>query len=125
MKLVRADNFYLNIFSSMLEFINRIWRGASKRGNIEQEDPLPVNVSFQKRVGGDTMLIQVAYLDDRYDYLKEFQLDRLLELRQVVKFRRSSGWVQVGVDPIREGNKKTGPYFGPERRTEKNRSTSH
>ena len=125
MKLVRGDNFYLNIFSSMLEFINRIWRGASKRGNIEQEDPLPVNVSFQKRVGGDTMLIQVAYLDDRYDYLKEFQLDRLLELRQVVKFRRSSGWVQVGVDPIREGNKKTGPYFGPERRTEKSRSMSH
>ena len=28
------------------------------------------------------MLIQVAYLDDRYDYLKEFQLE-LLELRQV------------------------------------------
>jgi hypothetical protein len=80
---------------------------------------------FSKTQGGDTMLIQVAYLDDRYDYLKEFQLDRLLELRQVVKFRRSSGWVQVGVDPIREGNKKTGPYFGPERRTEKNRSTSH
>lgn len=51
MKLVRADNFYLNIFSSMLEFINRIWRGASQGGNIEQEDPLPVNVCFQKRRG--------------------------------------------------------------------------
>lgn len=124
MKLVRTDNFYLNIFSSMLEFINRIWRGASQGGNIEQEDPLPVMYVF-KNAGGDTMLIQVAYLDDRYDYLKEFQLDRLLELRQVVKFRRSSGWVQVGVDPIREGNKKTGPYFGPERRTEKSRSMSH
>ena len=99
--------------------------GRIARGNIEQEDPLPVNVCFQKRVGGDSMLIQVAYLDDRYDYLKEFQLNRLLELRQVVKFRRSSGWVQVGVDPIREGNKKIGPYFGPERRTEKSRSTSH
>jgi hypothetical protein len=70
------------------------------------------------------MLIQVAYLDDRYDYLKEFQLERLLEMRQVAKFRRSSGWVEVGVDPIREG-KKTGPYFGPERRTEKSRITSH
>src|SRR5271169_5766062 len=114
MKLMRADNFYLNISLSMLEFINRIWRGASL-GNIEQEDPFLLMYVF-KNAGGDSMLIQVAYLDDRYDYLKEFQLDRLLELRQVVKFRRSSGWVQVGVDPIREGKIKTGPYFGPERR---------
>jgi hypothetical protein len=70
------------------------------------------------------MLIQVAYLDDRYDYLKDFQLDRLLELRQVAKFRRSSGWVKVGEDPIRQGNKNY-MYYGPERRTEKARSTSH
>jgi hypothetical protein len=62
------------------------------------------------------MLIQVAYHDNRYDYLKDFQLDRLLELRQVAGFRRSSGWVQVGVDPIRE-RRRSFPYYGPERRT--------
>lgn len=62
------------------------------------------------------MLIQVAYTDNRYDYLKDFQLDRLLELRQVAGFRRSSGWVRVGVDPIRE-RKKEFSYYGPERRT--------
>jgi hypothetical protein len=62
------------------------------------------------------MLIQVAYLDNRYDYLKDFQLDRLLELRQVAGFRRSSGWVQVGVDPVRLGRRDY-PYYGPERRT--------
>ena len=62
------------------------------------------------------MLIQVAYLDNRYDYLKDFQLDRLLEQRQVAGFRRCSGWVQVGVDPIRE-RRGSYPYYGPERRT--------
>jgi hypothetical protein len=62
------------------------------------------------------MLIQVAYLDNRYDYLKDFQLDRLLEQRQVASFRRSSGWVKVGVDPIRE-QRRNYAYYGPERRT--------
>jgi hypothetical protein len=70
------------------------------------------------------MLIQVAYLDDRYDYLKDFQLDRLLEMRQVAKFRRSSGWVKVGEDPIRQGSKDN-TYYGPERRMEKASDTSH
>ena len=70
------------------------------------------------------MLIQVAYHDNRYDYLKDFQLDRLLEKRQVAGFRRKSGWVQVGVDPIREGRKDY-PYYGPERRTAKGSSSSH
>jgi hypothetical protein len=65
---------------------------------------------------GWIMLIQVAYLDKRYDYLKDFQLDRLLELRQVAGFRRRSGWVQVGVDPVREVRRNY-PYYGPERRT--------
>jgi hypothetical protein len=66
--------------------------------------------------GGVNMLIQVSYLDNRYDYLKDFQLDRLLELRQVAGFRRSSGWVKVGVDPVRE-HRRNYAYYGPERRT--------
>jgi hypothetical protein len=70
------------------------------------------------------MLIQVAYFDNRYDYLKDFQLDRLLELRQVSGFRRSSGWVQVGVDPIRE-RRRNYPYYGPERRTAASGTKSH
>ena len=70
------------------------------------------------------MLIQVAYLDNRYDYLKDFQLDRLLELSQVAGFRRSTGWVQVGVDPIRQGRRNY-PYYGPERRTGTAAVSSH
>ena len=64
------------------------------------------------------MLIQVAYFDNRYDYLKDFQLDRFLETGQIAGFRRSSGWVKVGVDTIREGEGKR-LYYGPERRTAK------
>jgi hypothetical protein len=61
------------------------------------------------------MLIQVLYDDNRYDYVKGFQLDRLLEVKKVQKFKRSSGWVTVGVDPIRW---RTSPsYDGVERRT--------
>jgi hypothetical protein len=49
MKLVRANNFCLNIFLSMLEFINRIWRGELQGVNNDQEDALPVNACFQER----------------------------------------------------------------------------
>lgn len=48
------------------------------------------------------MLIQVAYDDEKYDYVKDFMLDRLIETGAISKFRRSSGWVRVGVDPIRK-----------------------
>ena len=94
-------------------------------GTVRSGKILVPFIEVSKAPGGDCMLIHVAYLDDRYDYLKEFQLDRLLELRQVARFRRSSGWVEVGIDPIREGNRKAGPYFGPERRTKMVRSMSN
>lgn len=47
------------------------------------------------------MLIQVAYDDEKYDYVKDFMLEKLIETGAISKFRRSSGWVHVGVDPIR------------------------
>lgn len=48
------------------------------------------------------MLIQVAYDDEKYDYVKDFMLDKLIDAGAISKFRRSSGWVRVGVDPIRK-----------------------
>lgn len=60
------------------------------------------------------MLIQVTYSDDRYDYVKDFMLDRLIRTGAITKFRRSSGWVEVGVDPIRTCNSQG--YTGVERR---------
>jgi hypothetical protein len=60
------------------------------------------------------MLIQVNYTDNRFDYVKDFMLDSLIQSGSVAKFRRSSGWVRVGVDPIRKP--RTGGYSGTERR---------
>jgi len=61
------------------------------------------------------MLIQVLYNDNKYDYVKGFQLDRLLEEKMIQKFKRSSGWVTVGIDPVRW--RKSPSYNGMERRT--------
>jgi len=60
------------------------------------------------------MLIHVLYDDNRYDYVKGFQLDRLLEMKKVQRFKRSSGWVTVGVDAMRW--RTNANYHGVERR---------
>ena len=65
--------------------------------------------------GREAMLIQVLYDDNRYDYVKGFQLDRLLEAKKIQKFKRGSGWVTVGVDAIRW--RKSASYDGVERRS--------
>ena len=62
------------------------------------------------------MLIQVLYDDNRYDYVKGQQLDRLLEVNKVQKFKRSTGWVTVGVDPVRW--RRNPNYNGMERRSD-------
>ena len=61
------------------------------------------------------MLIQVSYSDDSFDYVKDFMLDWLIESGAIIKFKRSTGWVQVGVDPIRKPSTEPG-YRGVERR---------
>jgi len=48
------------------------------------------------------MLIQIRYPDNRFDYVNEKILHRLIESRTIAGFRRSSGWVTVGVDPLRQ-----------------------
>ncbi|UFS69157.1 hypothetical protein LPW11_14785 [Geomonas sp. RF6] len=63
------------------------------------------------------MLIQVNWTNNRYDYVKDFMLDSLIESGKVARFLRSTGWVTVGVDPIRTSRKAT-TYNGPERRAE-------
>jgi len=61
------------------------------------------------------MLIQVNYTDDRYDFVKDFMLETLIASGAIAKFRRTSGWVQVGVDPVRRA-RPAAPYSGAERR---------
>lgn len=49
------------------------------------------------------MLIHVQYkLNNNYDYVKDRMLQVLIESGGIARFRRSSGWVTVGVDPIRK-----------------------
>jgi len=60
------------------------------------------------------MMIQVTYTDDSFDYVKDFMLDGLIESGAIAKFKRSTGWVEIGTDPIRQ---HTDPgYRGDERR---------
>lgn len=58
------------------------------------------------------MLIQVSYPDGRNDYVKGFVLDKLIEEKQISKFKRSSGWVTVGVDPVRTARREIRAQFG-------------
>jgi hypothetical protein len=61
------------------------------------------------------MLIQVSYSDERFDYVKDFMLDQLIDSGQITGFRRTSGWVTVGVDPVRKRS-EAATYQGLERR---------
>ena len=62
------------------------------------------------------MLVQVNWTNNTYDYVKDFMLDSLIEAGVVARFLRSSGWVTVGVDPIRT-NRPSSEYQGQERRS--------
>lgn len=61
------------------------------------------------------MLIHVVRVDNRYDYVKDFILDILIESREILKFKRRTGWVTIGVDPIRRSHRDI-PFHGPDRR---------
>ena len=63
--------------------------------------------------------IDVIMWDGTYHRFTPLVLDVLLETNRVMKFRRSSGWVTVGVDPVRTSPRSSFSelYSGPERRT--------
>ena len=63
--------------------------------------------------------IEVILSDGAHHYLEPSVLDVLLEKNQVEKFKRSSGWVTVGISPVRVGNRRGSylPYHGIERRS--------
>jgi len=47
------------------------------------------------------MLIRVMYKNGRYDQVKDFILDKLIESERVVKFYRAGRWAIVGHDRLR------------------------
>jgi len=61
------------------------------------------------------MLVQVNWTNNRYDYVNDYMLDSLIEAGVVARFLRSTGWVTIGVDPVR-APKSPARYDGVERR---------
>jgi hypothetical protein len=61
------------------------------------------------------MTIQVELIDGTYCRVVQKVLQLLLSRELVKRFRRSSGWAVVGVDPLRSENRSS-TYSGPERR---------
>ena len=58
------------------------------------------------------MLIQVIYADNHHDFVKPTMLDTLIESRKISQFKRSSGWVTIGMDPIRKARRES-RYMSP------------
>ncbi len=59
------------------------------------------------------MLIPVLYKDGKRDMVIDIFLGKYIESGEIIQFRRSDGWVVVGVHPVRGPG---GIYKGPERR---------
>ncbi len=59
------------------------------------------------------MQIPVIYFDNTPGAVDPSELDRLIQKRMIIAFRRSNGWVRVGRDKVRGAG---GYYKGPERR---------
>jgi hypothetical protein len=65
--------------------------------------------------------IDTIMKDGSFYHLPSRVLEVLLNNDRVSKFRRSSGWVTVGVDPVRSKPRRDAcpVYYGPERRNSK------
>lgn len=64
------------------------------------------------------MSIKVELNDGERLTVSSKGLDRLLERSLVRRFQRSSGWVVVGVHPVRISRSVNGYYNGQERRSQ-------
>ena len=64
------------------------------------------------------MLIRVLYYDNKYDMVKPWVLDKLIELNYIQAFYRKTGWTYIGRDKTR--GRGGGNYNGPERRRKEN-----
>ena len=60
------------------------------------------------------MLIPILRTNNYYGFVKYYLLDSLLETQQVLKFKRKSGWVVIGIDVISQHNRQSlyGLYTG-------------
>jgi len=65
--------------------------------------------------GIGAMAILVQYKDKTFDAIPNKVLDDLIASEKIIAFRRSSGWAEIGRDPLR-GQGLQREYEGPERR---------
>jgi len=63
----------------------------------------------------NSSLIAVVFRDGTRGRVAPKALDLFLKVDKISRFKRSSGWVTVGIDPIR-GEGDGSAYEGPERR---------
>lgn len=70
------------------------------------------------------MLIQIIRNDYQHDYIMDFMLDSLIDSKKIVKFKRSTGWVTIGIDSVRT-NKHRGVFSGTDRRAVHNSTFVH
>jgi hypothetical protein len=61
------------------------------------------------------MAIMVQFQNKTFGYIRNDDLDELIEAGGIISFRRSSGWVQLGKDPVRARTVAV-DYDGQERR---------
>jgi hypothetical protein len=47
-------------------------------------------------------LIPVIFADDSPGQVRPEDLDELIRNRKIISFRRSDGWVRIGLDPVRK-----------------------
>jgi hypothetical protein len=50
------------------------------------------------------MLISVLYEDNTFGMIKRTRIEKFIISGKITKFYRSSGWVTIGVDPIRKAD---------------------
>lgn len=90
---------------------NRIRAMESLHNNGLEADLSPEELNeSQKEV---PIFVKVMYHDNTFDMVAPRHLAQLIVSRGIKKFRRSDGWVTIGVDPIRG---QGGTYNGPDRR---------
>jgi hypothetical protein len=61
------------------------------------------------------MAIMVQFSNKTFGYIRNDDLDELIDAGGIISFRRSSGWVDIVRDPLRTKGATDG-YDGPERR---------
>ena len=57
--------------------------------------------SDRDNTGNGVMKIPVIFVTGQIGHIHRHTLDYLIREKEIVAFRRSEGWVQVGRDPIR------------------------